>query len=60
MKETLMRMKKMVNMLRMEPSIDYDNEILCPGDPEKKIKLKRLKDGIPIEEELWRFIIENK
>ena len=52
------RMKEMVNMVRTEPSKDPNEKVICPGDPEKKVKAIRLKEGIPVREELWEYIIQ--
>ena len=53
------RMKEMVNMVRTEPSKDPNEKVICPGDPEKKVKAIRLKEGMPVQEELWDYIINN-
>ena len=53
------RMQEMVNMVRSEPSKDPNEKVICPGDPEKKVKAIRLKEGIPVQEELWDYIINN-
>jgi len=33
------------------------NEILVPGEPEKRVKAQREKDGIPIDNETWQQIL---
>jgi len=30
--------------------------VLIPGDPERANRARRLKDGVPIDEETWREI----
>jgi len=50
------RLQTMVNAIRQMPGIDGD-AVMVPGDPEKKMLLKRLETGIPIEtEKLNEFI----
>lgn len=44
------RMQTLVDSLRSEPSIDAENLVMAPGDPEKRVKKERLKTGIPIPE----------
>ena len=42
------KIKIMMDDLRSQKSNDSKFSIMCPGDPEKKIKETRLKKGIPI------------
>jgi hydroxycarboxylate dehydrogenase B len=35
-----------------------DEPVLIPGDPERANRAKRLKDGVPIDDETWREIVE--
>src|SRR3954451_2415837 len=35
-----------------------DEPVLIPGDPERANRAARLKDGVPIDDETWREIVE--
>lgn len=37
---------------------DGCSEVLMPGEPDHRMREKRLRDGIPLEEETWRQIVE--
>ena len=37
---------------------DGSTEILVPGEPEKKERERREKNGVPVDEETWRQIRE--
>lgn len=45
------RMKKLVDDIRNEPKRNVGDEIMVPGDPEKRTAERRLKEGIPISKE---------
>ena len=36
-----------------------DEPVLIPGDPERANRANRLRDGIPIDDETWREIVES-
>jgi len=46
------RMKKMVDEVRQEPIENNLLSVMVPGDPEKKESINRLKNGIPINNNL--------
>ena len=45
------RVKKLLDDVRNEPKRNVDDEIMVPGDPEKRAARRRLKDGIPINKD---------
>ena len=50
------RLQKLAEEIRNEPKINRDSENMAPGDPEKKMMSKRLKEGIPVNKhEMERF-----
>ncbi len=48
----------MITELRKEPPIDTNMPVLVAGDPEKISEKKRLKNGIPIEDNIINEINE--
>ncbi len=44
------RLQKLADSVRNEPRLNRESENLMPGDPEKIMMRKRLKEGIPIAE----------
>lgn len=57
-------LKQMVSEMRGEPAYDENLPVLVPGDPEKKARENRLKNGIPLTkqsvERLNAFIKERR
>ncbi len=45
--------KQLVDFVRGCPRVDGVNEILLPGDPERKTMIARLADGIHLDDENW-------
>jgi ureidoglycolate dehydrogenase (NAD+) len=45
------RVKKLLNDVRNEPKRNVDDEVMVPGDPEKRASKSRLKEGIPINKD---------
>ena len=45
------RVKKLLDDVRNEPKRNVDDEIMVPGDPEKRAARRRLKEGIPISKD---------
>jgi ureidoglycolate dehydrogenase (NAD+) len=48
------RLQNMVNDLRNEPRANIDVRIYAPGDPEKHMAENRMKDGIPVPENVLK------
>ena len=46
-------MQSMVDRIRKMPTQEGVDEVMVPGDPEKKIKVVRLLEGIPILKEIF-------
>jgi len=44
--------------VRSCPTIDADDEILLPGDPEQRTMAARRETGIVIDEGNWRPLVE--
>lgn len=44
--------------VRKCPTVDDSNEILLPGDPERRTLRRRLADGIPIDDGNWQALVE--
>jgi len=47
----------MANRIREMPK-SGEEEVMVAGDPEKKMFAKRIKEGIPIEENIWKEFLE--
>lgn len=51
------RLKSMVDRIRQMEKIADDN-VMVPGDPEKRSRVIRLKEGIPIDEEKYLELLD--
>jgi hydroxycarboxylate dehydrogenase B len=49
---------QMMNFVRSCPRAEGVNEILLPGDPERRCRQDRLTKGIPLDEENWARLLE--
>jgi uncharacterized oxidoreductase len=47
---------RLINSVRKSPKAEGFNEILIPGEPERREEVKRSKDGIPIPDTSWESI----
>jgi L-2-hydroxycarboxylate dehydrogenase (NAD+) len=54
MREFRAHAKNFVNQIKSSKKAPGVEEIMIPGEPERKIREKRLRDGIPISDEVWR------
>ncbi len=55
------RLKQSADEVRNLPKEkNAKNDVMIPGDPEKKEKRKRMNKGIPIDEKLYNFLIAKK
>ena len=50
--------ENLVKYIRGCPRAAGVNEILLPGDPERKTLAKRLAEGVPIDEGNWKQLTE--
>jgi uncharacterized oxidoreductase len=44
--------------VKASPPMDADAPVLAPGDPERATLVLRERDGIPLDEESWRELVE--
>ena len=51
-------MDDMIKRIKKVPPAPGFDEVLIPGDIERKTRGKRLKDGIPISDEVWKATVE--
>ena len=52
------RMAEFFETVKQSPMWDEDSEMLLPGEIEYRSEKKRLEDGIPIPEPLFRELIQ--
>jgi len=50
--------RAMAEYITASPPRRAGEPVLIPGDPERLNREKRLKDGVPIDDETWREIVE--
>jgi hydroxycarboxylate dehydrogenase B len=50
--------KAMTNYVTASPPANPDEAVLIPGDPERQSRAQRIADGVPIDGETWREIVE--
>jgi uncharacterized oxidoreductase len=48
----------LVDFVRSCPRIEGVNEILLPGDPERRALRQRMAEGIPLDEGNWRALVD--
>jgi LDH2 family malate/lactate/ureidoglycolate dehydrogenase len=44
--------------LRQQPPADGFEEILIPGDPERRSRERRAREGIPLADPVWSDLVE--
>jgi hydroxycarboxylate dehydrogenase B len=49
----LSEVRQLASYVRTCPRAEGVDEILLPGDPERREKSRRLRDGIPLDEGTW-------
>lgn len=52
------RVDTFIQYVKSSPTMPGVEEILVPGEPEFREERKRLKEGIPVEDETWRQVLE--
>ena len=50
--------KAMTDYVTGSPPVTPDAPVLIPGDPERQSRAERIVEGVPIDDETWREIIE--
>jgi uncharacterized oxidoreductase len=50
--------KQLAEFVRACPRAEGCEEILLPGDPERRIRAKRAAEGIPLDEENWKKLVD--
>jgi uncharacterized oxidoreductase len=50
--------RAMAEYITASPPRRPDEPVLIPGDPERANRAARLRDGVPIDDETWREIVE--
>ena len=50
--------RAMADYITASPPRRPDEPVLIPGDPERANRAERLQDGVPIDDETWREIVE--
>jgi hydroxycarboxylate dehydrogenase B len=51
-------MKEMCDYVRQSPPRPGHEEIMVPGDPERKHRRHRIENGIDVDDETWRQIVD--
>ena len=51
-------MDDMIKRVKKVPPSPGFKEVLIPGDIERKIRLERLKNGIPITDKTWKATVK--
>jgi uncharacterized oxidoreductase len=49
--------RALVDYVRSCPRVEGVEEILLPGDPERRLAQVRLREGIPLDEENWQALV---
>jgi LDH2 family malate/lactate/ureidoglycolate dehydrogenase len=52
------RVTRLVEIMKSTPPAKGYDEVLVPGEPEKRAEAERLRDGIPIPDGNWRDLME--
>jgi hydroxycarboxylate dehydrogenase B len=50
--------KAMTDYVTASPPVRPDEPVLIPGDPERRSRAQRIADGVPVDDETWREIVE--
>lgn len=49
---------QLIDYIKSCPRVDGCDEILLPGDPERRLAEKRQRDGITLDEENWKALVK--
>ena len=52
------RMEKLVGIMKSTPAAPGYSEVLVAGDPEWRTEAERLRNGIPVDEGIWKELCE--
>ena len=47
-----------IKHVKASPPMDADKPVLIPGDPERATHIERSEQGIPVDDETWRELVE--
>jgi uncharacterized oxidoreductase len=50
--------KAMTEYVTASPPRNPAEPVLIPGDPERQSRARRIADGVPIDDQTWREIVE--
>src|SRR5205814_1151017 len=56
--EFLADVKRLVAALRSTPPLDGVEKVMVPGDPEAAAESRYRRDGIALDDEGWRLLVE--
>lgn len=51
-------MRQYLDFFKSAKPVTPDGEILVPGEPERRLRKKRLAEGIPLPDDTWRAILD--
>ena len=49
---------KYVDVVKSSKPATMDGEVLVPGEPEARVRARRLADGVPLPDDTWAAIVE--
>ena len=49
---------QLVDYVKSCPRVDGCDEIILPGDPERRLAAQRSRDGISLDEENWNALVK--
>ncbi len=52
------QVEKLISVVKSCSPASGSGEVLLPGEPERRVYEKRVKDGIPIDQETWMSLVE--
>ena len=52
------RTSELADRLRAVPPAPGFSEVLAPGDPERRTRAARERDGIPVADDIWQSLVE--
>ena len=52
------RTDELASRLRAVPPAPDFSEVLAPGDPERRTRAQRKRDGIPVADDIWQSLVE--
>lgn len=52
----LMQVRELIRHVKSAPPQDGVSEVMVPGEQESRLRRLRERDGIPVDEEVWRLV----